>query len=58
MIHGNDRGWTDVQVVAAIAVGAILLVGFFLWERRTAHPMLPLSMFRSRGFTPRTASRS
>ena len=51
VIHGNDRGWTDVQVVAAIAGGAILLAGFFLWERRTSHPMLPLSMFRSRGFS-------
>ncbi len=51
VIHGADRGWTDGQVVAAIAVGAALLVGFFLWERRTAHPMLPLAMFRSRGFS-------
>jgi EmrB/QacA subfamily drug resistance transporter len=51
VIHGNDRGWTDIQVVGALAVGAILLIGFFLWERRAAHPMLPLSMFRSRGFS-------
>ena len=51
VIHGTDRGWTDVQVVAAIAGGALLLAGFFLWERRAAHPMLPLSMFRSRGFS-------
>ncbi len=51
VIHGNDRGWTDVQVVAAMATGAILLVAFFLWERRSSNAMLPLSMFRSRGFS-------
>ncbi|HVA86347.1 MAG TPA: DHA2 family efflux MFS transporter permease subunit [Candidatus Saccharimonadales bacterium] len=51
VIHGNDRGWTDAQVLGAVAVGAILLVAFFAWEARTRHPMLPLSMFRSRGFS-------
>ena len=51
VIHGNDRGWTDVQVLAALGAGALLLVGFYVWERRAAHPMLPLSMFRSRGFS-------
>ena len=51
VIHGNDRGWTDIQVLTALAGGAVLLVGFLLWERRAAHPMLPLSMFRSRGFS-------
>src|SRR5512141_1340132 len=51
VIHGNDRGWTDVSVLGAIAGGVVLLAGFLLWERRTAHPMLPLSMFRSRGFS-------
>jgi EmrB/QacA subfamily drug resistance transporter len=55
VIHGNDRGWTDGQVLAAMGLGIVLLVGFFLWERRTAHPMLPLSMFRSRGFSAANA---
>jgi EmrB/QacA subfamily drug resistance transporter len=51
VIHGNDRGWTDAQVLGSIIGGAIALVGFFLWEQRASHPMLPLSMFRSRGFS-------
>jgi EmrB/QacA subfamily drug resistance transporter len=51
VIHGNDLGWTNVQVVASLVAGVVLLTGFFLWERRAAHPMLPLSMFRSRGFS-------
>jgi MFS family permease len=55
VIHGNDRGWTDPQVVGSIVIGAILLVAFFLWEGRVRHPMLPLNMFRSRGFTAANA---
>ncbi len=46
--HGNGRGWTDSQIVAAIGVGTVLLVAFLLWEARTATPMLPLGLFRRR----------
>src|SRR2546422_1077686 len=46
VIHGNERGWTDPQIVGTLAAGAVLLVAFLIWEGRTAHPMLPLSMFR------------
>ena len=34
-----------------IAAGAVVLALFVLDERREAHPMMPLSMFRSRAFT-------
>lgn len=50
-IHGNDLGWTDPQILAGYAIGAALLVAFVVWERRAASPMLPLHLFRSRGFT-------
>src|SRR6476660_9759230 len=50
VINGNDLGWTSAQVVGAIAGGAALLVAFVVWEARQAHPMLPLSFFRSRAF--------
>ncbi len=46
--HGNGRGWTDVEVLATIGIGAALLVAFILWEARTAEPMLPLGLFRRR----------
>src|SRR4029077_13979441 len=51
VINGNDRGWTDPSIVAAIAGGFALLAAFVIWESRVAHPMLPLSFFRSRTFT-------
>lgn len=31
--------------------GALLLVGFFLWERRSKTPLLPLSLFLDRSFS-------
>ena len=55
VIHGNEYGWTDPQILAAFAVGAVLLVLFAAWERRTASPMLPLHMFRSRAFAAANA---
>ena len=47
--HGNGRGWTDLQVVASIVFGTVLLGAFLAWERRTVNPMLPLGLFRRRG---------
>jgi len=46
--HGNGRGWTDGQIVAAIAVGFALIGAFLAWEARTREPMLPLHFFRRR----------
>jgi EmrB/QacA subfamily drug resistance transporter len=46
--HGNGRGWTDVQIVAAIAAGFATVLAFLVWEARAAEPMLPLHLFRGR----------
>jgi len=46
--HGNGLGWTDGQVVAAMAAGLALLAAFVAWEFRTCQPMLPLHLFRRR----------
>jgi EmrB/QacA subfamily drug resistance transporter len=51
VINGNDRGWGSSEVVAALVAGFLLLVAFVVWESRQAHPMLPLSFFRSRAFS-------
>jgi EmrB/QacA subfamily drug resistance transporter len=55
VIHGNERGWADLQIVTAIVVGAILLIAFLGWERRASAPMLPLEMFRNRAFAAANA---
>ena len=46
--HGNGRGWTDGQVLGAIAGGLAFVATFLAWEARAAHPMLPLHLSRRR----------
>ncbi len=42
-------------MIAAIAGGIALLLGFVAWEARNTHAMLPLSFFRSRAFSASNA---
>src|SRR3569832_859046 len=51
LIAASDRGWSDMIVVSALVVGAVLLVGFVLAERRSRAPMMPLNLFRSLNFS-------
>jgi EmrB/QacA subfamily drug resistance transporter len=51
LVKGNELGWTDPQIVGSLGVGALLIAAFVAWEARTADPMLPLRLFRSRAFT-------
>jgi EmrB/QacA subfamily drug resistance transporter len=47
----GERGWTSVAVWAALALGAALLAGFVVSQAREKHPMMPLSLYRSRTFS-------
>jgi len=51
LVRANSHGWTSVGVLSSFTVGAVGLAAFVAWERRSAHPMLPLRLFRSRSFT-------
>lgn len=51
LIRGGSAGWSSVEVVSALALGALLTVAFVGWERRAGQPMLPMELFRSRGFS-------
>jgi EmrB/QacA subfamily drug resistance transporter len=51
LVRANEQGWTSPEIVGSFVAGAILLAGFIAWEARTAEPMLPLRLFRSRTFT-------
>ena len=50
LIEQPLRGWGDPVVALPLVVGAVLFASFLVWESRTAHPMLPLSLFRRRNF--------
>ncbi len=56
LIEGQDRGWTSLLIVAAFVLAAVALAGFLLVERRSAQPMVTLSMFRSRVFSGGTVT--
>jgi EmrB/QacA subfamily drug resistance transporter len=50
LVRSQSQGWNDMEVVIALAAGAVLVVAFVLYELRADEPMLPLSFFADRGF--------
>ncbi|HZB97497.1 MAG TPA: MFS transporter, partial [Candidatus Sulfotelmatobacter sp.] len=51
LIEAPDAGWSSPPILASFLAAALALGAFALVERRVSHPMLPLSIFRSRQFT-------
>lgn len=51
LIESQNRGRTDPMVITSLLIGIAALAGFVRWQRRTRHPMLPLSLFIFRNFT-------
>jgi EmrB/QacA subfamily drug resistance transporter len=51
VVDGPDHGWSSGTVLTRLIGGAVLLTAFLAWQRRNSTPMLPLSLFRSRGFS-------
>jgi EmrB/QacA subfamily drug resistance transporter len=51
LVHTADVGWASPSVLGALILAVVLLTAFVAWERRTPHPMLPLSLLRIRAFT-------
>ncbi|MDM8086295.1 DHA2 family efflux MFS transporter permease subunit [Cellulomonas cellasea] len=49
-------GPTDLRVAGSLAVAIVALAAFLLVERRTAHPLLPLRLFRWRPFSGTNAA--
>ena len=50
LVRSQTLGWGATEVVATLAAGVVLLVGFVIHERRTEAPMLPMEFFSRRGF--------
>ncbi|MEP9384355.1 DHA2 family efflux MFS transporter permease subunit [Nocardioides sp. KR10-350] len=51
IVHGNDDGWTSAGVVGPLVAAAVLLPAYVVHARRRSDAVLPLRLFRSRGFT-------
>jgi len=51
IIQAPTYGWTAGRSVTGFAVSAVLLAAFIAWERRAAHPMLDVRLFRNMRFS-------
>ncbi|HEV8116103.1 MAG TPA: MFS transporter [Acidimicrobiales bacterium] len=50
-IEAPGRGWLEPPTLGGYALGAALLFGFALWERRSPQPMLDIALFRDIRFS-------
>ncbi len=48
IVRSSQSGWGSVEVLGFMALAAVLLVGFVLIERRSAEPLVRLSIFSVR----------
>jgi EmrB/QacA subfamily drug resistance transporter len=55
LIEGPAKDWATTSVIVG-ALGVVLLVSFVVWEARSAHPMVPLDVFKSRQFSGANAA--
>ncbi|MEV6350756.1 MFS transporter [Actinoplanes sp. NPDC051851] len=46
--QGHSWGWTSARVLILFAAAVVILVGFYLLERRTAAPLVSVEMLRHR----------
>jgi EmrB/QacA subfamily drug resistance transporter len=54
--RGGIVSWTDPLTIGALVAAAILLPAFLVVERRSASPMLDLTLFADRGFSAATGA--
>jgi MFS family permease len=50
LMRGNNAGWGAPEVVIALMTGLALTAAFVGFELRATEPMLPMRLFRARGF--------
>src|ERR687892_1350556 len=56
LVRGNSVGWDSLEIIGALAAGAVLVAAFIAWELRAAEPMVPMRFFRSRAFSAGNAA--
>jgi EmrB/QacA subfamily drug resistance transporter len=58
LIRAGAVGWTSTDATGPLAVGALGLAAFVLWEARATDPMLPLRLLKVRSFAAAVATAS
>jgi len=51
VIEAPGWGWTNVRSAIGFGLAATILAAFAVWERRSTHPMLDVSVFFNRRFS-------
>lgn len=51
LTNKQSADWTDFWVGGLMAIGAVILLLFVLWEARAPEPIVPLGLFKLRTFT-------
>lgn len=51
LMIASEAGFTQPRVIAVVAGGVVLLLGFVVGEHRVTSPLLPTDVFRVRAFT-------
>ncbi len=57
LVKAPDQGWGSARTIGELAAAGVLLGAFVINEQRSRNPLVPLSIFRSRG-SPRPTSPS
>jgi EmrB/QacA subfamily drug resistance transporter len=55
IVRANTVGWGSAEVLLSLLAGLALVGAFVAWERRAPSPMIPLALFRDRGFASANA---
>lgn len=51
MESSHAEGWANPIVWVALAVSALFLIAFVIWQKHTDHPMLDVDLFKHKRFT-------
>ncbi len=49
LVKAPDQGWGSARTIGELVAAGVLLFAFIVNERRSANPLVPLSIFRVRG---------
>lgn len=55
LIQAPEIGWDAPATTAAFTIAALVLVGFVVWERQVAHPMLDMRLFKNPAYATGTS---
>ena len=56
IIEAPGKGWTSATIIGSLALAAVVLTTFVLWELRSDHPMLNVKFFTNPRFTAANVS--